>query len=113
MNSSSSSMIVEYAKSTQNVCLCLSISTFLIMLFIMSPLNSFILSSFFGKIIILILLGYTIYYNITKTLKFSNDFNINIFSGDWNPVIMNVMCSYVFSGFLIVLLLTVLQKLFR
>lgn len=110
---SSSSMIVEYAKSTQNVCLCLSISTFLIMLFIMSPLNYFILSSFFGKIIILILLGYTIYYNITKTLKFSNDFNINIFSGDWNPVIMNVMCSYVFSGFLMVLLLTVLQKLFR
>jgi hypothetical protein len=110
---SSSSMIVEYAKSTQNVCLCLSISTFLIMLFIMSPLNSFILSSFFGKIIILILLGYTIFYNITKNLKFSNDFSINIFSGDWNPVIMNVMCSYVFSGFLIVLLLTVLQKLFR
>ena len=110
---SSSSMIVEYAKSTQNVCLCLSISTFLIMLFIMSPLNTFILSSFFGKIIILILLGYTIFYNITKTLKFSNDFNINIFSGDWNPIIMNVMCSYVFSGFLMVLLLTVLQKLFR
>lgn len=110
---SSSSMIVEYAKSTQNVCLCLSISTFLIMLFIMSPLNTFILSSFFGKIIILILLGYTIFYNITKTLKFSNDFSIDIFSGDWNPIIMNVMCSYVFSGFLIVLLLTVLQKLFR
>jgi len=110
---SSSSMIVEYAKSTQNVCLCLSISTFLIMLFIMSPLNSFILSSFFGKIIILILLGYTIFYNITKTLKFSNDFNINIFSGDWNPIIMNVMCSYVFSGFLMILLLTILQKLFR
>jgi hypothetical protein len=110
---SSSSMIVEYAKSTQNVCLCLSISTFLIMLFIMSPFNSFILSSFFGKIIILILLGYTIFYNITKTLKFSNDFSIDIFSGDWNPIIMNVMCSYVFSGFLMVLLLTVLQKLFR
>jgi hypothetical protein len=110
---SSSSMIIEYAKSTQNVCLCLSISAFLIMLFIMSPLNSFILSSFFGKIIILILLGYTIFYNITKTLKFSNDFSINIFSGDWNPVIMNVMCSYVFSGFLMILLLTVLQKLFR
>jgi hypothetical protein len=110
---SSSSMIVEYAKSTQNVCLCLSISIFLIMLFIMSPLNTFILSSFFGKIIILILLGYTIFYNITKTLKFSNDFSINVFSGDWNPVIMNILCSYVFSGFLMVILLTVLQKLFR
>ncbi len=110
---SSSSMIIEYAKSTQNVCLCLSISIFLIMLFILSPFSSFILSSFFGKIIILILLGYTIFYNTTKTIKFSNDFNINIFSGDWNPIIMNIMCSYIFTGFLIILLLTVLQQLFR
>jgi hypothetical protein len=110
---SSSSMIVEYAKSTQNVCLCLSISIFLIMLFILSPFSSFVMSSFFGKITILILLGYTIFYNTSKTIKFSNDFNINIFSGDWNPIIMNIMCSYIFTGFLIILLFTVLQQLFR
>ena len=110
---SSSSMIIEYAKSTQNVCLCLSISIFLIMLFIISPFKSFVLSSFFGKIIIIILLGYTIFYNITKTNIFAEKLNINIFSGDWNPVIMNVICSYIFSGFLVILLFTVLQQLFR
>jgi hypothetical protein len=113
METSSTSMIVEYAKSTQNVCLCLSISAFLIMLFIMSPLNSFVLSSLFGKIIILILLGYTIFYNVTKTNKFASNFNIDIFSGDWDPVKMNIICSYIFTGFLSILMLTVFQKLFR
>ena len=55
---SNSSLIIEYAKSTQNVCLCMSISAFLIILFMMTPLNSFVLSSIFGKLIILLLLGF-------------------------------------------------------
>ena len=88
---SSSSIIIEYAKSTQNVCLCISISAFLILLFIMTPLNSFLLSSIFGKVIILTLLGYTVFYNVTKT---------------------NIASSYIFTGFLLVLMLAVLQQLF-
>jgi hypothetical protein len=109
---SNSSLIVEYAKSTQNVCLSMSISAFLIMLFMMTPLNSFVLSSIFGKLIILLLLGYTIYYNITKTNKFANNFNVDMMSNSWDPVKTNRACSYVFSGFLLILMFTVLQKLF-
>jgi hypothetical protein len=109
---SNSSLIIEYAKATQNVCLCMSISAFLIILFMMTPLNSFILSSIIGKLIILLLLGYTIYYNITKTNKFANSFNIDMMSDSWDPVKTNIACSYVFSGFLLILMLTVLQKLF-
>ncbi len=108
---SNSSLIIEYAKSTQNVCLCMSISAFLIILFMMTPLNSFILSSIIGKLIILLLLGYTIYYNIIKTNKFANSFNIDMMSDSWDPVKTNIACSYVFSGFLLILMLTVLQKL--
>ena len=109
---SNSSLIVEYAKATQNVCLGMSISAFLIILFMMTPLNSFVLSSIFGKLIILLLLGYTIYYNITKTNKFANSFNIDMMSDSWDPVKTNIACSYIFSGFLFILMLTVLQKLF-
>ena len=109
---SNSSLIVEYAKATQNVCLGMSISAFLIILFMMTPLNSFVLSSIFGKLIILLLLGYTIYYNITKTNKFANGFNIDMMSDSWDPVKTNIACSYIFSGFLFILMLTVLQKLF-
>jgi TRAP-type uncharacterized transport system fused permease subunit len=89
----------------------MSISAFLIILFMMTPLNSFILSSIIGKLIILLLLGYTIYYNIIKTNKFANSFNIDMMSDSWDPVKTNIACSYVFSGFLLILMLTVLQKL--
>ena len=109
---SNSSLIVEYAKATQNVCLGMSISAFLIILFMMTPLNSFVLSSIFGKLIILLLLGYTIYYNIIKTNKFANNFNVDMMSNSWDPVKTNIACSYVFSGFLLILMSTVLRKLF-
>ena len=109
---SNSSLIIEYARATQNVCLCISISAFLIILFMMTPLNSFILSSIFGKLIILLLLGYTIYYNVTKTNIFANNFNVDMLSNSWNPIKTNIACSYIFSGFLLVLILTVLKKLF-
>ena len=112
MTSSSSSMIIEYAKSTQNVCICLAISLFLIIVFIMTPLNTFILSSIFGKIIILTLLGYTIYYNTMVTNKFTNDFKISLTSGDWDVLKTNILCSYVFSAFLIILMLSVIRQIF-
>ncbi len=59
---SSSLMIVEFTKSSQNVCMCVGLSMLFIILFMISPLNSFMLSSIFGKVIILTLLGYTLYY---------------------------------------------------
>jgi hypothetical protein len=111
MTVSSSTMVVEYAKSTQNVCMCLGISIFLIILFMMTPLNSFILSSIFGKVVIIALLGYTLYYNISQTNKFSKSFNISLTSGNWDELKTNITCSYIFSLFLLVLLLSVLRKM--
>jgi hypothetical protein len=111
MTVSSSTMVVEYAKSTQNVCMCLGISIFLIILFMMTPLNSFILSSVFGKVVIIALLGYTLYYNISQTNKFSKNFNISLTTGNWDELKTNITCSYIFSLFLLVLLLSVLRKM--
>ena len=112
MSEQSSSIITEYAKSTQTVCLCISVSAFLIILFIMTPLNSFLLSSIFGKAIILALLGYTVYYNVMKTNVFAKNFNINLTEGVWDPVKTNIVSSYIFTGFLIILMLAVIQQLF-
>ncbi len=109
---SSSTMVVEFAKSTQNVCMCLSISMVFIILFIMTPLNSFLLSSIFGKVIILTLLGYTLYYNVSQTNKFSSNFNISLIDGNWDTLKTNVVCSYIFSVFLLVLMLSVIRKIF-
>lgn len=109
---SSSTMVVEFAKSTQNVCMCLGISIVFIILFIMTPLNSFLLSSIFGKVMILTLLGYTLYYNVSQTNKFSNNFNISLTDGNWDVLKTNIVCSYVFSVFLLVLMLSVIRKIF-
>ena len=111
-SSSSSSMIIEYAKSTQNVCLCLGVSFFLIVLFMMTPLNTFMLSSIFVKVIILTLLGYTLYYNIIKTNQVANNFNISITSDNWDPLKTNIVCSYIFSLFLLVLIFSIIRRIF-
>ena len=109
---SSSIMIVQYAKATQNICMSLAIAIFLIILFMMTPLNTFLLSSIFGKTIILILLGYTVFYNIQQTNKFSKEFNVSLISGNWNAIKTNIICSYIFTLFLIILLLSVIRKIF-
>ena len=112
--SNSTLMIIEFSKATQNVCMCLGISVIFIVLFIMSPLNTFLLSSIFGKVIILALLGYILYYNIQQTNKFVNNFDINIFNNNsnWDPLKTNVLCSYIFSLFLLVLIISVIRKIF-
>ena len=111
---SSSSMIVEFTKSTQNVCICVGISMLFIIIFMMTPLNSFMLSSIFGKVIILTLLGYTLYYNTTQTNKFSKNFNVNIWNQNetWKQIKTNIICSYIFSLFLLVLIISVIRKIF-
>ena len=111
MTSHSSTMIIEYAKSTQNVCLCLSVTIFFIILFMMTPLNTFLLSSIFGKVIILTLLGYTLYYNVYSTNKFANTFNRSLTSDSWNTIKTNIVCSYIFSLFLLVLLISLIRKM--
>lgn len=111
MSTYSSNMVIEFAKTTQNVCISVALSIFFIILFMMTPLNTFLLSSIFGKVIILTLLGYSFYYNITKTNKFYNDFNITLTSGSWDPLKTNITCSYIFSLFLLVLILSVIRKI--
>ena len=110
---SSTLMIVEFSKATQNVCMCLGVSVILIILFMFTPLNTFILSSIFGKVIIITLLGYTLYYNTQQTNKFVKNFNINIWNenSNWDPLKTNVLCSYIFSLFLLVLILSVIRKI--
>lgn len=112
MSNKTSEMIIEFAKTTQNVCMCTGLSIFFIVLFTMTPLNTFLLSSIIGKIIILILLAYTLYYSITKTNQFSNNFNVSLSSGNWHPIKTNIMCSHIFSFFLLVLMLSVIRNMF-
>lgn len=107
-----SNNINEYVKSSQNICMYSVVSIILILLFIISPINQFFLTSLFGKMVILTLLAYTLYYNITLTNTFSKQLNIYLADGTWDSLKTNVTCSYIFSLFLFVLLLSVIRTLF-
>ena len=106
------SPIVEYVKSSQNICFYSIISILLIFFFMISPINKWLMTSFVGKISILVLLGYILYYNIILTNKLSNKMNISIINGHWNMIKTNLICSYIFSLFLFVLFISVLRFLF-
>ncbi len=112
MEPSISMMIVEYSNTTKNVCMCLAIAVFLIILFMISPIKNFMMTSLIGKMVILILLGYMMYYNTTQTLMFSQKFDMPLFSGEWNPVKTNILCGYLFTLFIFILMLNVIRKLF-
>jgi hypothetical protein len=97
---------------TKKVCLCSFVSIVLIILFIISPLSSFLMTSLFVKILILIILGYTIYLNNHQ----SNILNLSKKSSQ-TPEIQsqlstNIICSYVFTLFLGILLIFVIKSFF-
>jgi uncharacterized RDD family membrane protein YckC len=104
--------IKEYVSSSQNICLCSTISIVLIFLFMVSPVNKFLMTSFLGKLSILLLLAYTLYYNIQASNKLSNKLNIVLIDGSWTTLKTNLTCSYIFSFFLFVLLLSVIRCTF-
>ena len=97
---------------TKKVCLCSFISIVLIVLFIISPLSSFLMTSLFVKILILIILGYTIYLNnyqsniLSLSKKSSQSFEIQ------SQLSTNIICSYIFTLFLGILLIFVIKSFF-
>ena len=101
-------LVIQYAKSTQNVCLYLAVLALLIIVFILSPLNQHFISSIFGKTVILCLLSYMMFYNIQQTNQFANNFNISFLDLKWNPIKSNIACSYIFTLFLFLLFIQVL-----
>jgi hypothetical protein len=100
--------LITYADGTKSVCFYIIFSILLIFLFIISPLKQYVLTSLFGKIVVLFLLGYALY----KNMKITNEFSKNAsFTGQWNDMKTNILCSYVFSLFIIILILSLVRRL--
>ena len=98
---------------TKQICSYTLVVIFIIIIFIISPLRSFHIISKIAKVIILIILGYTIYLNYyqTNTLRTGNTQNGNIeFSNQLNS---NITVSYVFTLVLVLLFIIVLKSLFH
>ena len=103
---------VTYTEKSKNICLYTIVSLFLIFLFIISPINQFVIASLIGKIGILFILAYTLYSNYILTRDFNTHTKTSFVKGGWSSQKTNIICSYIFSFFILLLFLSVLRSLF-
>jgi len=109
----------NWTDSTKSICTCTVVSMILIILFIISPLRSFFKTSFLMKMVVLIILGYTFMLN-TKQIQYLHEFLTNT---NTNPTLdmkeisnqlnMNIVCSYIFTGFIGLLFIFVMKSFFK
>ena len=100
MDSSTPFNLIIFTDSTKKICTCSAISIFLIILFVVSPLSNFFMTSMIMKIIILIILAYTIYLNIIQTNYLRSATNVVNSENVISQLNTNILCSYIFTLFL-------------
>jgi len=100
MDSSTPFNLMIFTDSTKRICTCSAVSIFLIILFIISPLSNFFMTSILMKIIILIILAYTIYLNIIQTNYLRTATNVVNSENVISQLNTNILCSYIFTLFL-------------
>ena len=104
--------LTTFTDTTKKVCICSGLSIFLICLFIISPLSNLFLTSVVMKSLILIILIYTIYLNNQQTTLLNNA-NTIIKSSEVNSQLnVNIMCSYIFTLFIGLLIIFVIKSFF-
>ena len=104
--------LMIFTDSTKKICMCSTISIVLIILFIISPLSNFFLTSLLMKIIVLIILGYTIYLNIHQTNSLKSATNFVKSENIMKQLNTNIICSYIFTFFLVILFFSIIKSFF-
>ena len=110
MDSSTPFNLMIFTDSTKKVCMCSASSIFIIVLFIISPLSNFLLTSILMKAIALILLVYTIYLNNEQTNLLRLATNSSQPEQVKSQLNMNILCSYVFTIFIGLLIIFVIKS---
>ena len=112
MDSDNHFSLTTFTNTTKKVCICSALSIFLIFLFIISPLSNLFLTSVVMKIIILLILIYTIYLNNQQTNLLNNANNITQSKEVNSQLNINIICSYVFTLFIGLLIIYVIKSFF-
>ena len=113
MVSDSNFSLNAFTDNTKNICICSTTSIVLIILFIISPLSNFVKTSLLMKILVVIILFYGIYLNTNQTNSLRN---IGVYSNNekaQSQLSMNIICSYVFTAFMGILLIFVIKSFFN
>ncbi len=112
MNQNEHFSVNTFTDNTKKSCTCSAISIFLIVLFIISPLSNFFLTSVFMKIITIVLLTYTLYLNWQQTEYLRNAKNSKVSPEISSQLTINIICSYVFTLFIGLLIIFVIKSFF-
>jgi hypothetical protein len=112
MDSNTPFNLMIFTDETKKVCLCSATSIFLIVLFIISPLSNFFTTSLLMKFVTLVILVYTIYLN-NKQTELLREANSVISSEKLKSQLnLNIICSYVFTIFIGLLIIFVIKSFF-
>ena len=112
MNSNGHFSLNTFTDTTKRACTCSAASIFLIVLFIISPLSRFVITSIFIRVIILLLLSYTIYLNTQQSNYLRQASNLKLSNEVSLQLNINIVCSYVFTLFIGLLIIFVLKSFF-
>ena len=112
MDSDTPFNLLIFTDSTKKVCMCSAASIFLIVLFVISPLSNFFKTSMLMKVIALVLMIYTIYLNNQQTNSLRNASKSVKSDEVKSQMNMNVLCSYVFTLFIGLLIIFVIKSFF-
>ena len=104
--------IYDYSDKTKNVCSILTIALMLIIIFIISPLQLTGTKSGLLKLLIVSILGYTLYINFSAIKDLAN-MNGLFTKPNLSTIRNNVILSCIFSAFILFLALYILTTLFN
>lgn len=101
-----------FTDGTKKVCLCSVTSIFIIILFIISPLSNFFKTSILMKTIAILILVYTIYLNNKQTILLNTAFSTAYSQEVKSQINTNIICSYIFTFFISLLIIFVVKSFF-
>ena len=110
MSSNLSEQFSQYSRASVSVCMLTVASLAIIMIFVISPIGGSFLASSGGKIAAFCILGYAAYQNIQNSNTLSAGTGTSFFSGSWDLLKTNLVCSYLFSCFIVLLMFFLLQR---
>ena len=99
-------------RKTKDICICTFVSIVIIILFSITPLRNIFAISSIMKIIAIFILAYAIYLNINQSFILQNVDNENRTRDFINQLNANILCSYTFTLFLILLLISTIKNIF-
>ena len=112
MDSNAPFNLMIFTDETKKICLCSATSIILIVLFIISPLSNFFTTSLLMKIVILVILVYTIYLNNKQTELLREAGSLINSEKLKSQLNLNIICSYVFTLFIGLLVIFVIKSFF-